>query len=191
MHPLTRLCFLLPPLGRLCLLALPFLLGICLPSLWTPLFPHALALISLFLAKVRLLLTLTLSPLMIWCFGSVSFGLGKGGSGLRANCSLCGIKATLSFSASPVCSSFSAEVWPILQALCWSPQHQQVCPFSYWTLALSSRLCPLLHLSFYLNLSGRSGRNCLLSPPVLLSYNGSPDTCSSRETTRLMSWPDR
>ena len=53
--------------------------------------------------------------------------------------------------------------------------------FSYYlTLVLSS----------YLNLCGRSGRNCLLFPPVLLDYNGSPDTRFSRGTTRLMSWPD-
>ena len=70
MHPLTRSCFLLLVLGRLFLLALPVLLGTCLPSRSSPPFPlHALALILLFLAKVRLLPTLTLSPFMIWCFG--------------------------------------------------------------------------------------------------------------------------
>ena len=58
------------------------------------------------------------------------------------------------------------------------------------TLVLSSPPCPLLHLSFYLKLCGRSGRNCLFSPPVLSDYNGSPDTRFSRGTTRLMSWPD-
>ena len=58
---------------------------------------------------------------------------------------------------------------------------------SYLTLALSSPPCPLLHLSSYLNLSGSS---CLLFPPVLSGYNGSPDTRFSRVTTRLMSWPD-
>ena len=63
--------------------------------------------------------------------------------------------------------------------------------FSYYlTLVLSSTLCPLLHLSSYLKLGGRSGRNCLLSPFVLLDYNGSPDTRFSPGTTRLMSWPD-
>ena len=60
---------------------------------------------------------------------------------------------------------------------------------SYLILVLSSPLCPLLLLSLYLKLSDRSGRNCLLSP-VLSDYNGSPDTLFSRETTRLMSWPD-
>ena len=94
----------------------------------------------------------------------------------------------------PVCSSFSAEACAILHASCWSRQHQQVCHFSffsyYLTLVLSSPPCPLLHLSFYLKLCGRSGRNCLVSRPVLSDYNGSPDTCFFRGTTRLMNWPD-
>ena len=63
--------------------------------------------------------------------------------------------------------------------------------FSYYlTLVLSSLPCPLLHFSSYLQLCGRSGRNCLLSPPISSGYNGSPDTRFSRGTTRLMSWPD-
>ena len=62
---------------------------------------------------------------------------------------------------------------------------------SYLTLALALPPCPLLHLFFYLKLCRRSGRNCLLSPPVISGYNGSPDTRFSWETTRLMSWPDR
>ena len=56
------------------------------------------------------------------------------------------------------------------------------------TLVLSSPRCPLLHLSFYLKLSGRSGKNCLLSLPLLSYYNGSPNTRFSRGTTQLMSW---
>ena len=49
--------------------------------------------------------------------------------------------------------------------------------FSYYlTLVLSSPPYPFLHLSPYLKLCGRSGRNCLLSPPVLSGYNGSPGT---------------
>ena len=60
----------------------------------------------------------------------------------------------------------------------------------YLTLVLSSPPCPFLHLLFYLKLCGRSGRNCLLSPPVLSDYNGSPDTGFYRGTTRLMSWAD-
>ena len=76
MRPLTRSCFLLLVLGRLFLFALPVLLGIC-PSLrWSPPFPlHALALIPLTLAKVRLSPTLTLSPLMIWYSGQTALFL--------------------------------------------------------------------------------------------------------------------
>ena len=61
---------------------------------------------------------------------------------------------------------------------------------SYLTLVLSSLPSPLLHLSFYLKLCGRSGRNCLLSPPALSGFNGSPDTCFSQGTTWVMSWAD-
>ena len=84
------------------------------------------------LAKVRLSPTLTLSShdLVLWTDGSVPFRFGKGGSGVLASCSLCGTEATLSFSAGPVCSSFSAEACAILHAVCWSRQHQQVCHFS-------------------------------------------------------------
>ena len=62
---------------------------------------------------------------------------------------------------------------------------------SYLTLVQSSPAYPLLHLSFYPNLSGRSGRNCLLSPPTQTGYNGSPDTCFSWGMMQLMNWPDR
>ena len=127
-------------------------------------------------------LTLTLSPhdLVLWTDGSVPFPFGKGGSGVLANYSFCGTEATLSFSADPVCSSFSAEACAILHALYWSRQHHKVCHF----------FSPLLHLSSYLKLCGRSGRNCLLCPSVLSDYNGSPDTRFSRGMTRQMSWPD-
>ena len=130
--------------------------------------------------------------LVLWTDGSVPFPFGKGGSDVLANCSLCGTEATLSFSAGPVCSRFSAEACAILQALCWSRQHQQVCHFtflfsSYLTLVLSSPPCPFLHVSSYLKFCCKSGRNCLLSPPVLLDYNGSPDTRFSRGTTQLIS----
>ena len=94
------------------------------------------------LAKVRLSPILFLSPphdLVLWTDGSVSFPLGKGGSGVLANCSLCGTKATLSFSEGPVCSSFSAKACAILHANCWSWQHQQVCYFSSLLLLSDSR----------------------------------------------------
>ena len=170
MGPLTRPCLLLLLLGRLSLLALPLLLGTCLSSLWSPPFPsRAPTLISPSLIKVRCSLTLILSPITIWYSGLMALFLipsGKGGSGILAYSSYCGTEATLSFSAARICSSFSAEACTIPHALCWSLQHQKVCCLSS-LLLLSDSFCPLLHLSFYLELCGRSGRNCLFSPPVL------------------------
>ena len=80
---------------------------------------------------------------------------------------------------------------------CWSLRHSasSAClgstnksATSLFSLWLS--LCSLLRLSFYLKLSGGSGRNCLLSPPVLSGYNGCPDTRFSWGTTQLRNWPD-
>ena len=128
--------------------------------------------------------------LVLWTDSSVPFG--KSAFGILAKCSLCGTETTLSLSAGPVCSSFSAEACTIKQALCWSRQHQQVCHFSfflfssYMTLILSSSPCFLLRLSCYLNVSGR---NCLFSSPVLSGYNGCPGTRFFWETVQLMSWP--
>ena len=77
--------------------------------------------------------------LVLWTDGFVPFAFGKGALGLLANCSLCGTETTLSFSAGPVCSSFSSEACVILHALCWSRQHQQVCHFSSLLLLSDSR----------------------------------------------------
>ena len=44
-----------------------------------------------------------------------------------------------SFSAGPVCSSFSAEACAVLQDLCWSRQHQQICHCSSLLLPSDSR----------------------------------------------------
>ena len=74
--------------------------------------------------------SLPLHDLVLWTDGSAPFLFDKGGSAVLANCSLCGTEATLSFSAGPVCLSFSAKACAILQALCWSRQYQQVCHFS-------------------------------------------------------------
>ena len=83
-----------------------------------------------------------LSPthnLVLWTDGYVPFPLDKGSSGILANCSLCGTEATLSFSAGPVCLSFSAEAYAILHAFCWSQQYQQVCHFSSLLFLSDSR----------------------------------------------------
>ena len=122
----------------------------------------------------------SLSPhnLVFWTDGFVPFSFGKSGSGALANSSHYGIEATLSFSAGPVCSSFVAEACAILHTLCWSRQQQQVCHFSSPPPVLFS-IFPLTSISLE-----------DLSSLVLLGYNGSPDTRSSRGKTRLMSWPD-
>ena len=135
----------------------------------------------------------SLSPhdLALWTDGSVPFPFGKGGSGVLANCSLCGTEATLSFSAGPVCSSFSAEACAILHALCWSRQHHKVCHFSSFLLLSDSRH-PVLSSTFFVisNSVADLAETVFFSPPVLSGYNGSLDTRFSRGTTRLMSWPD-
>ena len=93
-------------------------------------------------ATLAYLDSLPFDDLVLWTDGSVPFPFDKGGSGVFANCSLCGTEATLSFSAGPVCSSFSAEACAILHVLCCSRQHQQVCHFS--SLLLLSDSCSVL-----------------------------------------------
>ena len=143
MSPLTRSCFLLLVLGRLFLLAPP-----CPPwnlpsftvesTLSSPCSrsdpPH-----SRQGAALAHLDSLPPHDPVLWTDGSVPFPFGKGGSGVLANCSLCGTEATLSFSAGPVCCSFSAEACAILHALCWSRQHHEVCHFSSLLLLSDSR----------------------------------------------------
>ena len=198
MRPLTRSCFLLLVLGRLFLLALPVLLGICPRSRWSPPFLlHALALILLFLAKVRLSPILTLSPLMIWYSGQTALFLF-----LLARAAPAYLPTALSVALRPLFPFRQAQyvqVFPLkpapfctLFAGLGSTNKSTVSPLLsyYLTLVLSSPPCPLLHLSSYLKLCGRSGRNCLLCPPVLSGYNGFPDTHIYRGTTRLTSFPD-
>ena len=90
--------------------------------------------------------------LVFWTDGSVPFPFpfGKGDSGVLVNCSLCGTEATLSFSAGPVCSNFSAEGCVILHALCWSRQHHKVCHFSspIWLVVFLSSYFSYPLLSF-------------------------------------------
>ena len=192
MHPLTCSCFLLL-LGRLSLLALPFLLGTCLCSPWSPPFPlHALTLISLSLTKMQLSLTLTLFPLTIWYSRLMALFLF-----LLARAAL----AYLSTAPSVALRSlFPFQQTQYVQVSLWKPV-----PFCKLFAGLGSTnksaishlfsscltlFCSLLHLSFYLKLSGRSGRNCLFSPPVLSGFNGCLDICFSQGTVQLMSWPD-
>ena len=168
----------------------PFHLGICLPSPWSPPFPlHAPALIPLTLAKVRFSHTLTLSPLMIWYSGQTAlflFLLARAAPAYLSTALSVALRPLFPFRQAQYVQIFPLKPAPFCTLFCWSRQHQQVCHF----FVLSSPPCPLLHLFSYLKLCGRSGRNSLLSPPVLSGYNGSPDTRFSRGTTRLISLPD-
>ena len=132
------------------------------------------------LAKLRLLPILTLSP--SWSgeldrrLCSFSFWKGRLRRSFGRPSMLKLFRWSLRHSARSLLFSAAPTSLPFLFSSCL-------------TLVLSSPPYPLLHLSFYLKLCGRSERNCLYSP-VLLGYYGSPDTRFSRGTTRLMSWPD-
>ena len=118
--------------------------------------------------------------LVLWTNGSVPFSFGKSGSCVLANCSLCGTEVTLPFQQSQYALAFPLKPAPFCKLFAGldSTKNSTISlPFSsYLTLALSSPPFPILHLSFYLNISGTSGRNCLLSSPVLSGYNGCLDT---------------
>ena len=66
---------------------------------------------------------------MLWTDGFVSFLLAKAALAYLPTALSVGLRPLFLFSR-PKCSSFSAEACAILQALCWSRQHQQVYHFS-------------------------------------------------------------
>ena len=196
LHPLAR-SYLLPLLLEgLSLLALPFLLGVCLPSLGSALSSScsrfgpplsrlgaalpALALSSLVvlysgLANLFLLLLVRAAPAYLQA--TFPMALGPLFPFRRVWC----VRVFL-LGPAPFC--------PLFAGLGSVGKHATSLLFSSCLiLVLFSPLCPLLRLSFYLELSGVSGRGCLLSP-VLSGCNGSSDTRFSRGTMRLMSWPD-
>ena len=181
MRPLTRSCFLLLVLGRLFLLALPVLLGICLCSQWSPPFSlHALALIPLTLAKVRLSPTSTLSPIMIWCFRQTAlFLLERAAPAYLPTALSVALRPLFLFRQAQYAQVFALKSAPFCTLFAGlgstNKSAMSLLFSSCLTLVLSSPPCPLLYLSSYLK---------------LLDYNGSPDTRFSRGTTRLMSWPD-
>ena len=102
------------------LFALALRVGSHLPQLWSPLFPpHASApiLFSRQGTASAHLDSLPPNDLVIWTEDSVTFAFGKSGSGVLANCSLCGTEATLFVSAGPVCSTIFTEACATLQAI--------------------------------------------------------------------------
>ena len=113
---------------------------------------------------------------------SVPFPFGKGGSGILANCSLCGTEATFSFSAGQHVQVFPLKHAPfckLFAGLCST--NKSATSLLLLLRPHQSPPCPLLHLFVYLNLSDR---NFCLSP-VLSGYNGSSDTRFFREMDEL------
>ena len=139
--------------------------------------------------------TLTISPLMIWYSGQTALFL-------LARAAPAYLPTALSVALRPLFpfqQAQYAQVFPLKPAPFCTLFADLGCTntstifllFSYYlSLVLSSPPYPLLDFSSYLKLCGRSGRNCLLSPPALSDYNGSPDTRFSGGTTRLTSLPD-
>ena len=136
-------------------------------------------------------------PLMIWCFGQTALFLF-----LSARAAPAFLPTALSVALRPLFSFRQAQYVQVFllkpapfctlfAGLGNTNKSAISLLFSYYlTLVLSLPPCPLLHLSCYLKLCGRSGRNRLLSPSVLSGDNGTPDTRFSRGMIWLMSLPD-
>ena len=161
------------------MLALPFLLGICLPSLWILLFPlHALALIFLSLAKV------------LWTGGSVFFFLARVAPACLPTTFSVALRPFFSFQQAyyvqvsllepaPFCKFFAGFGSTIKSAI--------PLLFSfYMTLVLSSSFCPLPIFLFTSNFVPDLAGTVF---SLLLFYqatDGSPDTCFSLGTTAIL-----
>ena len=174
--------------GSLCLI-----LGTCLPSLWIPpLLLHSDPPLSRQGMALAHLNSLPPHDLVLWTDGSIPIHFGKGGLAYLPTAFFVALRPLLFFRQAQYVQVFPLKPAPSCKLFAGLGSTNEVCHFSSLslTLALSSPPCPLLRLFFYVKLCGRSGRKCLLSPPVLSDHNGSPDTHSSRETTRLISWPD-
>ena len=185
------------------LLVLSFLLGICVCSSWNALFPlHAPALIPLFLAKVRFSPTLTLSPLMIWCFGLTAlflFLLARAAPAFLPTGLSVTLRPPFPFRQAQYAQVFPLKPAPFCTLFAGLGSTNKSAIFllfsSCLTLVLSSPPCPFLLSQtlwqIWQELSSLSsiylsGYNGL----TLSDYNESLDTRFSRGTTRLMGWPD-
>ena len=154
--------------SREALLACPPFPSWNLPSLCSPPFAlHALA-------KVWLLPTLILSPLMIWYSGQMAlffFLLERVAPAYLPTAFFVALRLLLPFQQAQHVQVFLLKPAPfcmLFGGLGSTNKSAISLLFSYYlTLVLSSPPCSLLHFSSYLKLCGRSGRNCFLFPPVL------------------------
>ena len=95
---------------------------------------------------------------MLWTDLSAPFPFGKYGSGVLVDCSLCGTEATLFFLPGQYAQVFPLKHAPFCKLFAGlgstnkSATSLLLLSDSRSVLAVSSPPCPLLHLSFYLNL---------------------------------------
>ena len=107
---------------------------------------------------------------LIWTDGSVHLSFGKGG-----------------FAAFPFQQAQFVQIFPLKPAP-FCKVFAGLGSTNKSAISLLSDSRPPFRLFFYLKLSGK---NCLISSPLLTDCNGSPDNRFSPETPRLISWPDR
>ena len=125
--------------------------------------------------------------LLLLTDGSVPFPFGKGGSGLLANCLLfVALRPLFPFQQAQYVQVFLVKPAPFCKLFASLGSTSK----SATSTPISLSFCPRHPVLSFLKLCGRSGRNCLISLPVLSGYNESPDTRFFRATTRLMIWPD-
>ena len=189
MRPLTRSCFLLLALGRLLLLALPFLLGICPRSLWSPPFPlHAPALIPLSLAKVRLSPTLTLSSLMIWCFGQTAlFLLEKAAPAFLPTASYVALRSLFPFRQAQYAQVFPLKPAPfctLFAGLGSTNKSAIFLLFYYLTLVLSSPPFFLLSQTLWHILQKLSSLSCSIRLQWVPGFSFLPGNDAADELAR-------
>ena len=177
LHPLTRSCFLVLLLGRLFLLALHFLLGICLRSRWSPLFPlHASAPIPLSFAKVWLSPTLTFSSLMICYSGLMALFLF-----LLARAAPAYLPTALSVALRPL--------FPFRQAQCVQVFPLKLAPFCTLFAGLGSTNKSAI--SLLLLPDSRSVLATLSSPPFFLLPETLWQELSSLSCSIMLQWLPR
>ena len=141
---------------------------------------------------MRLSPTLTLSPLMIWYSGQTAlflFLLERAAPAFLPTALSVALRPFFPFQEAQFVQVFPLKPAPFCTLFAGLGAPTSF-PFLFSSSPIWLSFCPFLHLSFYIKLCGRSGRNCLLSAPVLSGFNGSLDTRFSRGTTRLLSWPD-
>jgi len=120
------------------------------------------------------LLSLPTPIVVVWTDGSVSSPLGAGGAGIHAACGRCSSSSSLSYSAGPVSSIFSAESSALVHGLEWCHSHLKSCHFqsalfltdSQSDLTLLSTAPAFLQPKFFWDIWDLSDSSCSSKLPV-------------------------